>query len=271
MVKVAKMDIPPAWQPLLDKILAYYDNQIYPTWASRYFHKTRSAKKRNKQKTYIPSAAAAWKALTSSEKVAWTSASAFGTLNNYQLFLADFSYRRKNGLSLPGTPFSTHEMMGLEIQNPGGSTNVRLRRDEKDLVGPITIAFTYQKTENAPTGDKPFKFIATAYYFWEGKNLTLTKEWSAPTGNVSWTSVSESFGVSGQKYFHLTIIWYLDNYDAIVDLDHLLIQSAGTDKYRECWQYKAGKTWSYDNLYRKTGWLFTPGYQVPYFDVIYLG
>jgi len=270
MVKVAQMDLPAGYQELLDKILAYFDNQIYPTWASRYFHTTRAAKKRNVEKTYMPSAAVAWKALNPAEKADWTSASIFGTLNNYQLFLADFAYRRKNGLSLPGTPSDYHEVMGLEIQNPGGSTNVRLRRDEKDLVGPIKIEFNYLKTENALTASVPFKFVATAYYFKLGEIVTLEHTWTAPAGNVPWASVSESFGTASQKYFHLTVIWYLDAYDAIVDLDHLLITSNAVDKYRECWQYKAGRTWEYDDLYRKTGWLFTPGFRVPYFNVIYL-
>ena len=271
MVKVAQMDIPPEYQALLDKILAYFDNQIYPTWASRFFHKTRSAKKRNQEKTLMPSVSAVWAELSPAEKQAWSDASGFGTLNRYQLFISDYSYRWKNGLSIPGTPSTYHEMMGFQIQNPGGSTNVRFRRDEKDLVGPVSIAFNYQKTEISPTGDQPFKFVATLYYFDAGQNKTLAKEWSAPSGNVSWASVSESFGVSGQKYFHLTVEWYLDSYDATLNLDHLLIQSVGVDKYRECWQYKSGKIWEYDNLYRKTGWLFTPDYREPYFNVVYLG
>lgn len=271
MVKVAQMDLPAGYQELLDKILAWYDNQIYPTWAGRFFHRTRSARKMNKEKTLLPVISDVWATLTDAQKAAWGTASAFGTLNDYQLFTSDYSYRSKNGLALPGTPSDLHEMMGLELQNPGGSTNVRLRRDEKDLVGPIEIEFTYQKTENAVTPSVPFKFIATAYYFDAGQNKTLTHEWSAPAGNVNWAQVSESFGVAGQKYFHLTIIWYLDAYNAIVDLDHLLITSNLVDKYRENWQYKAGKTWEYDNLYRKTGWLFTPEFWVPYFNVIYLG
>ena len=270
MVKVAQMDLPPGYEELQAKILSWFDSLIYPTWATRYYHGTRAAKKRNQEKTYMPSSAAAWKLLTPVEKADWTTASIFGTLNNYQLFLANFAYRRKNGLVLPGTPSDLHEMMGLEIQNPGGSTNVRIRRDEKDLIGPIGIDFTYLKTENSPTASVPFKFQATAYYFEGGQNKTLIHDWNAPAGNVGWTQVSESFGVAGQKYFHLTIIWYLDAYDAIVDLDHLLVTSNLVDLYRECWQYRAGRTWEYDDLYRKTGWLFTPGFRVPYFEVIYL-
>jgi hypothetical protein len=51
MVKVAQITIPPEYEPLLAKILAWFDSLIYPTWASQYFHTTRSAKKANKEKT----------------------------------------------------------------------------------------------------------------------------------------------------------------------------------------------------------------------------
>ena len=271
MVKVAQMDFPAGYEALVARVLAWYDKQIYPTWATRNRQSTRSAKTRNKEKTYMPSAAAAWQELSAAEKTAWGTASDFGTLNKYQLFLSDFSFRRKNGLTLPGTSNDFHEVMGLEIQNPSGSVQLRLRRDEKDLVGPITINFTYQKTENSPTGGTPFKFTATAYYFADGQNQTETHEWSAPSGNAAWTQVAESFGVSGRKYYHLTVLFQMDNYDAIVDLDHFLITTAGVDKYRENWQFKAGRTWAYDNLYRKTGWLFSPEFWVPYFEVVYLG
>ena len=262
----------------------------------------------------MPSSAAAWKLLTPAEKQAWKDTSEFGTLNGYQLFLCDYSYRRKNDLTLPGTPDLLFEMMGLHIQNPNGENIVRLRRDEKDLIGPINISFNYRKEEHAlitqdswadsnkawsdavaqwtgieaaawsdPNIDWSdtlarwafstagmFHFVATAYYFEAGKNNIETLSWNAPAGNVGWNTVSESFGVPGRKYFHLTINWYLDNYDATIDLDRLLITSNGLDKYRECWQYKAGRSWVYENLYRKTGWLFTPDIAEPYFEVVYL-
>ncbi len=271
MAKIALMSFPPGYQSLLAKIVAWFDNQIYPTWATRNRHQTRAAKARNAEKTYLPAVRDIWATLTAGAKAAWASASVFGTLNNYQLFTSDYCFRRKNGLSLPGTPDDLFEMMGLEIQNPGGLETVTLRRDEKDLVGPIGINFTYQKIENAAAPGVGFRFVATAYYFDAGENKTSVLEWSAPSGNVSFSQVSESFGVAGRKYYHLTIYWYLESYDAIIDLDHFLITSNSVDKYRENWQFKAGKVWTYDNLYRKTGWLFSPGYRVPYFEVVYLG
>jgi len=68
MVKVAQMTIPPEFETLLAKILAHFDQMIYPTWASRMFHTTRSAKARNLEKTYIPRVRAVWSTFTPSQK-----------------------------------------------------------------------------------------------------------------------------------------------------------------------------------------------------------
>lgn len=265
------LEIPAAWEPLIEKILRWFDNQMYPVWCPFNFHRTRRAKKRNQDRTYIPSTATAWNALDAATKANWATAAAFGTLNNYQLFVSDYCYRKKRTMSLPGTPNALHQMMGLLAKNPGGATNVRWRRDQKDVEGQITVAFNYKKTENAPTGDQPFKFNATLYYFEGGQNKTETHEWTAPAGNVAWAAVSETFGTAGRQYFHLTVIWSLDSYDANIEMDRLLITDADGDVYRESWQYNAGKTWQYDDLYRKVGWLWTPEFHVPYFEIVYNG
>lgn len=265
------LEIPAAWEALMEKILRWFDNQQYPVWAPFNLHSTRSAKKANKERTYLVSVASEWGLLDAATKAQWATAADFGTLNNYQLFTSDYSYRRKNNLSLPGTPNAFHQLMGISWQNPDPLATCRLRRDCKDLEGQVTIAFNYEKTEYNPTTDKPFSFLATLYYFEDGLNKTETHEWSAGAGNKAWQAVSETFGTAGRKYFHLTILWYLDGYDAKINIDRLLVSDVNGDIYRECWQFKAGKTWEYDNLYRKEGWLFTPQYHVPYFEVAYLG
>ena len=101
MVKVAAMTIPPEFETLLAKILAHFDQMIYPTWASRMFHTTRSAKARNLEKTYIPGVRGVWSTFTSTQKAAWKAAAGYTGYSNYQLFTADYSYRKKHNLSLP--------------------------------------------------------------------------------------------------------------------------------------------------------------------------
>lgn len=270
MAKVAAMTIPPDFQVLLDKITNHFDQMIYPTWASQYFHLSRSIKKANIEKSFLPHIHDLWSVLTPAQKQLWKDAKAYTGYSGYQLYTADYSYRRKNNLITPGTPYTTHQMHGLKITNPGGTENIRIRLHFKDLVGPLTIAFNYRKQQYSAPSGQSFNFTATAYYFDAGLNISVTKDWESPTGDVAWATVSETFGTSQRKYFHLTLEFKLDDYDADVFLDNLSITDNGGLFYGDSFVKKSGKEWIYEAFYRKQGWAFDPSFIQPYFEVVYL-
>lgn len=270
MVKVAQMNIPPAIQPLLDKLLSAYDNQIYPTWATRYFHTTRSAKVANKAKTYIPGVRAVWATLTTAQKAQWRTASSFMAWTNYQYYTAKYSYHKKHGLSFPITVNQNVQMYGLKLCNPSGLETVRAVRDDIVLTGQITASFKYKKTEIEPAISDPFGFHADLYYFEGGENKIETHDWSAPAGLVDWTAVSETFGTAGRYYFHSIITFKLDYYNADILLDNFLVSDNLGDVYREAWKVKDGKPWEPIIKSRKQGWTFSPVYAEPYFQIEYV-
>ena len=270
MAKVAIMTLPPDFQALLDKILAHFDQMIYPTWATRNFHLTRAAKKANAEKTVLPKVADAWRLLTTAQKLDWKNAKGYTGYSNYQLFTADFIYRRKNGLSLPGTPYLTHQLYGLKISNPGGGDQIRVRLHLKDLVGPITISFDYKKSQYSLPDALSFNLEATAYHFDGGLNIADIKTWESPTGDVAWNLITRTFGSAGVKYFHLIVEFKLDNYDADVFLDNLKIEDQSGTFYSDSFNKKVGKEWVYVPFYRKQGWAFDPVFAVPNFEVVYL-
>ena len=270
MVKVATMTLPPEYESLLKKILAYFDQMMYPTWASRNFHVTRAAKAANAEKTYIPGVRSVWATFTPAQKQAWKDAKGYTGYSNYQLFTADYSYRRKNGLSIPGTPYTTHQLYGLKMSNPYADPLLRSRLHLKDLLGPITIEFDYKKREVTPTGAGPLSMTATAIYFDGGLNIENVVSWSAPAGDVAWTHVSKTLGITGQKYFHLIIEVTLDNYVADVFFDNLRVSDGLGSFYQDSFNKKVGKEWDYFAFYRKQGWAFDPGFVVPNFEVVYL-
>lgn len=270
MAKVAKMTLPPAYDLLLAKILAHFNQSIYPTWATRNFHLTRAAVKVLKEKTVLPKVRDAWILLSAAQKLDWKNAAGYTGYNKYQLFTADYVYRRKNNLSLPGIPYTTHQLYGLKVANPGGSGNIRIRLHLKDLVGPLTISFNYKKVQYSVPAGLSFNFKAQAFKFDGGLNIVSEKEWISPTGNVAWASVSQIFGSTGIKYFHLTVEFKLDNYDADVFLDNLSISDAGGVFFSDSFNKKVGKEWIYQPFYRKQGWAFDPENAVPYFEVVYL-
>ena len=271
MVKVAQMDLPPGYQALLDKILAYYDNQIYPTWAGRFFHKTRSAKARNKEKTYLPGVRTYWAGLDASRKAIWKSYGAFMKWNGYLYFTSQYSYQKKHNLGFDLSPTEMYQLYGLKISNPGGSSEVRCIRQDITLTGPVAIQFRYKKTQYSLPADQGFRFHLDLYYFQDGANYVDSFGWVSPNGDVGWSWISQSFGAVDRHYFHSVLTFYLDNYDADVFLDNFLISDFVDDVCREAWKIKDGGVWAYEPFYRKRGWSFEPSYSVPFFDVVYLG
>ena len=264
------MTLPPGYEELLKKVLAYFDQLMYPTWASRNFHVTRSAKAANAAKTYIPGVRTVWAGFTTAQKAAWKAAVGYTGYSNYQLFTADYSYRKKNNLSLPGTPYTDHQLYGLKMSNPLAASPIRVRLHLKDLVGPLTIAFDYKKQEILPTGGLPFTMNAVAYYFDGGLNIADMTTWAAPSGAVAWTAVTKTFGITGKKYFHLIVEFILDNYNADIFFDNFSVSDGGGPFYLDSFNKKVGQEWDYYPFYRKEGWAFDPAFTVPNFEVVYL-
>lgn len=217
-------NLPPSWLPLADKILRWYDQLQYPVITPFGVMGKRKAKQTRRDNTWITEIKTAWAAVAAGTKANWKTAAAFVKRNGYQLFVKDYAYRKRNHLSLPGTPNVLHQVKGLLMSNPGPVAQCRLQRDDVQLTGQVTLSFNYKKTENVPTGGDPFNFLATLWYFKGGQILTETHTWSAPAGNVAWASVSETYGTAGRKYFHHRVIFYLDNYDADVYFANFLLQ-----------------------------------------------
>ncbi len=270
MTKVSQMTIPPAYQELLDKILAHFQNQIYPTWATRFFHTTRSAKKADKEKTYIPGAKSVWNGFSAAQKLDWTNAKFVSYRSGYNVFLGDYSYRKKNGLSLPGTADPTHQIFGLKLENFGGLEYVTLERHDIVATGQLSVHFSYKKVERDTPALWPFALHIDAYYFEGGENKIDTYDWVAPDGNVNWTEVSFSFGVTSRYYFHVVCTWSLWLYDADVYFDNFYLRDMYGDVNREVFKLTTKKEWLYQPKVRKQGWLFEPAFVEPWFRVLYL-
>jgi|SRR3972149_1126464 len=270
MTKVAITTIPPAFQAMLDKTLAHFDNQIYPTWATRFLHTTRSAKRADREKTYIPGAKTIWNAFTGPEKLAWNNAKYGVYRSGYNVFLGDYSYRQKYGLTIPGTPDITHQIYGLQMSNFGGLEYVTLERHDIVVEGPISVHFSYKKIERDVPALWPFALHVDAYYFKGGENLIDSYDWVFPDGNIDWTEVSFSFGVTSRYYFHVVCTFTLWLYDADVFFDNFLVSDNVGDINREAWKLNVKKEWVYTPKVRKQGWLFEPEYVEPWFKVVYL-
>jgi hypothetical protein len=271
MAKIPYIIIPPGWQPLIDKILRWYDSQTNPTVTSRMFFGTRKQKAHNSSVSFFKEIASVWNPLDAPTKTAWSDAAAEHGSYGYRFFMADYSYRKKNGLSLPGTANDYHQLQGLTLLNPGGTEEVQAIWRTIAVTGQITISFNFKKVQNDVPVDYSFRVYARASYFEGGENKYEEHTYTSDTGNCDWSNVSFSFGTTGRYYFELEVFLQLDFYDAVVDIDNFKVSDASGEVYYEYFNPKAPLYWDPTLLVRKEGWQFLPEYSDTYFVSRYLG
>ncbi len=272
MVKVIQPNIPPAYQELWDKIFRYFERYGVPIWCRNWFQNMVSSYQQREKASRLKPIAASWKALSSSTKAVWRNAAyvTWGYYRGYRLFTADWNFRVDLGLSVPATPSMEHQLQGLKIKNAGGSANIFARYDCKDLVGQFDVNFNFKKIERTPSGTYAFKVQTTAYYFTSGGTGVQTDVYTAPSGNSNWGAITRTIGTAGRKYFHVVIIFTIQNYDADVYLDNFKITDSVGLIYKETWDTLEGAEWEFQRRVRKQGWQFNPSYALPYFEHSYL-
>jgi len=272
MAKVSSLSIPPAWEPLIEAIFRWYEINGLPIFASQWLQGSRYMKYLKQQSSKISDVAQAWNNLSDITKAGWDSVAVIATTfaRGYRMYTSDFIWRQKVGLPAPEGAVATHQLFGIKMSNLGGAFDVHIRRDDKDLVGQITFKFSYKKDEITPSVSKSFNVNITAYYFGQGTILTDTDSFTAPAGDVAWTTITRTFGTVARKYFHIKIVLTIKDYDAIIYLDNLILSDSIGEVHRENFNTENYAPWIPNNLYRKRDWLFNPGFYEPYFIHEYL-
>ena len=272
MVKVIQPDVPPEYEEFWKKICRWYDLKGVPSFSRLWFQKIRRMKKIRYEISRFRTVASAWENLSAAQRVAWDSAAqkAWEYNRGYRMFTADLIYRMVLGLSIPGDPSDYHQLFGIKMSNPGGSENIFFRRDDKDLVGQLTYKFSYKKDEITPGGWQGFQVTAMAYYFNQGNIAFDTDVFTAPAGNVGWTTIEHTFGTTDRLYFHFKIIFSIESYDAEVYLNDLIQSDQNGQYFKENFITTRYKAWTPTRLLRKQDWVFNPPWPNDYFEHLYL-
>lgn len=272
MVRIVQPSLPPQYEEAWNRIFRWFSRYGVPVWCRSWVQDTRRGVAVRRSATQLRAVADCWNALSVSERLAWDSAAfeTFGFYRGYRLFTSDYFYRKKIKLTYPGSPSDLHQMEGIMMKNPGGTQNVYSRYDDKDLVGQFTIKFSYKKKEIAASGSFGFKVQTTAYYLIEGGIGTETDEFSGPSGNVDWTQITRTIGTAGRKYFHIKIVWTIENYNAEIWLDNFRLTDSVGLIYFENFDTIEYNPWEFEKLIRKKWWQFSPGFWAPYFYHTYL-
>lgn len=272
MVRVIGNVLPAEWEDFWKKCVRWYGLKGVPTFSRLWFQDIRRFKKIRYDRSYFMSVGQAWRDLSSDVKQGWRDAAhaAWDYNRGYRLFSADYIYRLVAGLPVPGDPNLYHQLFGLEMRNPGGAESVFMRRDDKDIVGPLTLNVKFKKQENTASSSDAFKIQMTAYYFTPGSYDTDVDEYVCPAGNVDWNDVSRTFGTDGRKYFHFKLVLTIANYDAIVWVDSLELLDQGGRFFKENFITKRNEVWVPKMLFRKKDWNFSPSWTDTYFKHLYL-
>jgi len=224
-----------------------------------------------KDRSWMKALAAMWKAFDAPTKLLWKTYGAYSSTTGYGLFMQEYCYRRKFGLSLPPETHQLYQMYGMLISNPDGSGLVQAQRYDIAVEGEITVSVNFKKIEREVTAGEPFTIHAIAYYFEQGENKSDETTIQIAAGNLDWQNEEFTFGTSGRYYFELIVSFILDHYNADVVLDNFVVSDDIGTVVSEPWKVKAGKTWQYQIRTRKQGWEFSPAVGYPYIEIAYTG
>jgi hypothetical protein len=269
MALIPYQNFPPEWQPLIDKLFRWYNSGPHPVMACFNGMFSRGQKAATAARSFLKEIALVWDAFDSTTKAAWKSAGATCKLSGYNLFIADYAYRKKNSLSLPGTPSNFHQLGGLELWNTGGFESVQAIYRDIAVMGPIQLKISFKQDQNSAPTDYPFRIYIKASYFDAGLNKYDEDTFTAAAGNVDWNTITRNFGVAGRYYFEIEVFFCVDYYDAVITLDNFELSDSGGIVKAEYWNPKAMAVWQPDLLDRKTGWTFLPLASSDYFNFNY--
>ncbi len=271
MVRVIQPDVPAEYEELWNKIMRWFERNGVPIWCRQWFQNTRRGDRVRKEASPVSVIANAWNALSPVRKIWWdiTAHVMWGYARGYRFFTTDWIYREVVGLYVPQIPSFHHQLFGMKMANPGGTNNVYMRRDDKDLVGQLTVKFAYKKAESVSSVVNAFRVTTTGYYFTQGSYDTDVDEFEAPAGNVAWNTIERTFGVANRKYFHYKIVFSIENYNAEVSLDNIVLSDQNGEFYKENFYTKRYRPWVPVLLYRKRDWVFSPTYSPPNFTHLY--
>lgn len=271
MAQGSYIDVPALQEKNYKKALRKYQGTKGSIIATPYKFLSREDLAALKDRSFMKHVAASWKLLDTATKNLWKSAGNYSMTRGYSLFMQDYCFRRKYGLSLPPVPNQLHQMYGLMMSNPEGIEELRAVRTDIAVTGPITVSFNYKKIEHTPTYGQPFKVTADAVYFHQGDNLHEIQTYEANSGNEDWQSVSFTFGQASRYFFELITSFEASYYDADIIIDNFLITDQTGIVVSEPWKVKANKPWLYQVRTRKQGWDFFPTFGYPFNQLVYTG
>ena len=255
MAQVGALVIPPELLAAWNKLFCISDNRVHGSVRKIGYLPTRQKKLSLTNRSLLPQVRDLYNGLTISDKNAWKISASVSSMNGYNLFTQDTSYRLKYGIAGLATPSLLHQYKvgRIEIAAPANkvilaqyhpilyyvskkmSGNTTVRYDvaiTEKLVLPLTIGVSY-RSNLAPTGaGSKARFYAIIYSSYQGRTIETEVgfNFNAQTDWTSATAVSTSvIGVA--RYYNLYI--ELDGYTGFLEWDNVIATHTGTNYARD--------------------------------------
>jgi hypothetical protein len=222
------------------------DRFTIPRVTMKWLHATRKAKKGLNAKTLLPEISSRWAALSGAEKLAWSSAAAYSSLNGWRLFVADNSLRIKNDIAGVATPSVFHQSLVGQLHLEGSHPWLKLIQPHPSdywisrkvtgkkgmyepvlfterLILPLMIGLSYKSDLTVTDGDGYARMYAVVRRLYQGRNidtlltieLDLSSDWQTVTATLSSVLGQYTQYVLYLDCYHVTGDLWIDNVKAV--------------------------------------------------------
>lgn len=255
MALVGALDVPPELVEAFQKIMSSTSNRRSGAIRKHGYLPSRAQIVKLTTRSLLPQIRDLWDGLSPAEQAAWKAAAAVTSMNGWNLFVQDTSYRLKYGIAGVAVPSLIHQYKvgRIEIAAPAQRVvlaqfhpnkyyvskkmrgNTSQREDVpvfEKLTLPLTVGCSFRSNLVAVTGTPKVKFYAIVYSQYQGRTIETEVGFDIPLTS-DWTSeqatLTEVIGVSRDYN-----IWIeLDGVRGFLEWDNVISQHTATNWARD--------------------------------------
>lgn len=150
----------------------------------------------------------AWNALSDAERTAWNEAGAVCSLQGYNLFVQDKSYRLKHSLAGNATPSLFHQYLIGHLSIPEGAGDCAFKQENLNIFTfPASIYISAKTSLTADPANGEYIKVSFIYEYDEGGGLQYDQTDIVLPLSADWADYSESLtehtGLTGNWVFRI--------------------------------------------------------------------
>lgn len=255
MALVGALDIPTELIELFRNLMSSTSNRGSGAIRKHGYLPSRAQVVKLTTRSLLPQIRDDWNALSDADRAAWKAAAAVTSMNGWNLYVQDRSYRIKFGIVGAAVPSLLHQYKvgRVEIAAPaqkavlaqfhpilyyvskkmrGNTSQYEDVPITEKLQLPLEVGCSFRSNLTATTGDPKAEFYALVYSSYQGRTIETRVGFDIPLSS-DWTSetatITEVIGVA--RYY--TLFLNLDGVRGYVEWDNVIAQHTATNYARD--------------------------------------